>query len=186
MGLLDKFFRNGDSPRHNRTPNNASLISKRSGWTVRNGNELVMEYHFTGALPNGVENMVQLEVTFMPFAILGLSHVAVQRFVNIFLHPDMGYPDCYLLAIFDILAGSESTGFIPVRVTPAAGGSTLVNIPDRDAADRLCGLLSLGRELSFALWNKQEPILKLPLYNDASYHVLSRKLTDELRSGCNE
>lgn len=181
MGLLGKIFGGGDNPRHDRTSSDASVNSKRSGWTVRNGNELVMEYHFTGAQPDGAENMVQLEVTFMLFAIPGLSHVTIQRFVNIFLHPDMGYPECYLLAIFDSLAGSGSTGFIPVRVTPAAGGSTLVNIPDRDAADRVCGLLSLGHELTFALWNKQEPILKLPLYNDASYRVMSQKLTDRLR-----
>jgi hypothetical protein len=176
-----RIFRGGDDPRKERAPDDAPLTAKRSGWTVRNGNELVMEYHFAGALPNGAQNMVQLEVTFAPFAVPGLQHVTVQRHVNIFLQPDMGYPECYLFAIFDSLAGSESTGFMPVRVTPAAGGSTLVNIPDRESADRICGLLSLGHELSFALWNKQEPILKLPLYNDASYRVMSQKLSDRLR-----
>lgn len=151
----------------------SSVKSEWVGW-IRRGHALIIEYTFTGAMPDGQEAAVQIDVT------VERGPFGTHKFFNFFVKPDLGYPECYLLAGFQSITSSETTGFMPVRAAPVPGNATLLNIKAREDADKMFQMLCLGKDMIFVVRDNKEEILRLPLHNDAGFLTLYTEIAKSL------
>lgn len=141
-----------------------------SGWT-RDGERIVQEYAFRG---QGVSHNLAVEITVERGAI------SLLRFVNFWLIPSNGYEGDAEVRLIDESTG-KSPGWLKARMATAAGDATLINIPERRAADAAFELFSASGALVFTLRQAGEELLSLPLPNGDGllecYDALRRELS---------
>lgn len=156
-------------------PPTGQLSANWVGW-FRRENELVIEFTFQGSQLAGGETKVQIN------ASIEKGTFQIFRMFNIFVVPRILDEEGYLAIILTSTSSDESTGFIPVRTTPVPGGATLLNVEGREESDKVFKFLCLGKEMEFQIWGKTEPLVKLPLHNDAGFSNLYREIEQDLRS----
>jgi hypothetical protein len=161
------------------TPNQLSddeMLAKWSGW-VRRRHELVMEYDFQGVHVGDGAGKVQIIVN-----VQRGSFGPLHKLVNFMVVPQIAAEAGYFAMVLRSRSSDATTGFIPVRTSPVPGNATLLNVEDRENADKVFQLLLLGQEMDFTIWAQKEPILRLPLHNDDGFKRQFEALATELRA----
>jgi len=152
------------------------MLAKWSGW-VRRRDELVMEYDFQGVHVGDGAGKVQIIVNVQRGSV-GPLH----KLINFMVVPQIATEAGYFVMVLRSLSSDATTGFIPVRTSPVPGNATLLNVEERENADKVFQLLSLGQEMDFTIWAQKEPILRLPLHNDDGFKRQFEALAAELRA----
>ncbi len=140
-----------------------------SGWTL-DGKRIFQEYDFVG---QGIAHKLAVEIT------VEQGTISLLRFVNFSLMPSIGYSGQAEVRLLDENTG-KSPGWMKVRVASAAGNATVINIPERRAADAAFEMFSAPGDFVFTLRQAGEEVLSLPLPNEGGllerYDVLRREL----------
>ncbi len=152
------------------------MLAKWSGW-VRRRDELVMQYDFQGGHIGNGSCQVQIIVN-----VQRGSFGPLHKLVNFMVVPQIATEAGYFAMVLRSHSSGSTTGFIPVRTSPVPGNATLLNVEDRENADKVLELLLLGQELDFTIWAQKEPILRLPLHNDVGFKRQFESLSSELRA----
>jgi len=161
------------------SPNQLSddeMLAKWSGW-VRRRDELVMEYDFQGVHVGDGAGKVQIIVN-----VQRGSFGPLHKLINFMVVPQIATEAGYFAMVLRSQASEATTGFIPVRTAPVPGNATLLNVEERENADKVFQLLLLGQEMDFTIWAQKQPILRLPLHNDDGFKRQFEALAAELRA----
>ena len=140
-----------------------------SPWIIE-GDSLFRQYDFSGTSGPGSRAVVQLTCALARPVVADIGWAApTYKHIAIGISPDLGYPDCYLIARFALQDEPEAGDFFPIQASPAAGGSTLLMVPDLHTNEKVFRLLKQGRDMAFFLMDTTDTIVKLLLPNDPSF-----------------
>ncbi len=151
------------------------ILAKWSGWVRRGESKMIMEYQFQGVHVGDGTSKVQIIIN------VQRGSFALLRLTNLMVVPQIATEAGYLVIVLRSLSSDASTGFMSVNTMPVPGNATLLNVVDRENADKVFRLLMLGEEMDFTVWSDNEPVLRLPLHNDEGFAALYTVIEKELR-----
>lgn len=143
----------------------ANLSIAQTDWVI-DGATLTKRYRYVGILGESSEHLIRIDIDTSQNAVLGGYHVHVCFLIEpSFMPAGEGFLVAQLAAQDALLDGP----FVTVLIKSVEQGRLVIQAADRPSVEAFLEAIASCKPMRLLLLNEAEPLLELPIPNDAQY-----------------
>ena len=158
----------GPNPTIGSTDQTSPMHCSFSGW-IEQPERIVQEWTYYGG---GVDRTLQIELRVERSKLSAVGTGQILKLFYVWVAPQTGHQGVGKLKLTKDQT-EESTGWLPIRIAPAANDSTLIALLEREGSEAFWRMMVSGVDLSIAIKMNGEEFISLPLPNTSGLEELA-------------